>query len=85
MVCTEMRPRLCRIALALVLCLATSALGADKDLPWLETDLGKKLDDTVDQVGKGQFWGAVLVALKGEVLLAKGYGMADYAVRPNVL
>jgi CubicO group peptidase (beta-lactamase class C family) len=67
----------------LALCLTTSAQGADKDLPWLQTDLGKKLDATVDRVGKGRFWGAVLVARKGEVLLAKGYGMADYAARPN--
>lgn len=40
--------------------------------------LGAKLDRTVQRTTGGGFWGCVLGAHKGEVLLAKGYGFADY-------
>jgi CubicO group peptidase (beta-lactamase class C family) len=46
-------------------------------------NLGRKLDQAVWKAARGDFWGAVLVAQKGEILLAKGYGEADYAERPN--
>ncbi len=40
--------------------------------------VGRKLDQAVRSAGPGEFWGAVLVARGGQVLLAKGYGAADY-------
>jgi CubicO group peptidase (beta-lactamase class C family) len=46
-------------------------------------ELGKKLDSVVASVGKGKFWGSVLVARDGKVLLAKGYGCADMKAVPN--
>ena len=46
-------------------------------------EVGKALDRAVQRSTGGSFWGAVLVAQKGEILLAKGYGSADYADRPN--
>ncbi len=46
-------------------------------------EVGRMLDDAVTRGGRGAFWGAVLVAKDGKVLLAKGYGSADYAERPN--
>jgi CubicO group peptidase (beta-lactamase class C family) len=45
--------------------------------------LGFKLDQAARGAGGRDFWGAVLVARGGEILLAKGYGKADYAVVPN--
>lgn len=39
--------------------------------------LGKQLDAQVEKLAKKGFSGAVLVVKKGEVLLAKGYGLAD--------
>ncbi|MDQ7779919.1 MAG: serine hydrolase domain-containing protein [Planctomycetota bacterium] len=46
-------------------------------------ELRTKLDRAVQTPTSGGFWGAVLVARKGETLLARGYGNADYAARPN--
>jgi CubicO group peptidase (beta-lactamase class C family) len=46
-------------------------------------DIGRALDEAVQRTTGGGFWGAVLVAREGEVLLAKGYGFADYATTPN--
>lgn len=46
----------------------------------VDGDLGKELDRIV---GQGCPWGAVLVAREGKVILAKGYGMADYHQTPN--
>jgi len=50
----------------------------DKDDPIIKGAIGKKLDSAVQEAGGSDFWGAVLVARDNEVLLAKGYGMADY-------
>lgn len=47
------------------------------------TDLGEKLDQAVVAAGGRDLWGTVLVAKGGEVLLAKGYGFADYEKVPN--
>lgn len=49
----------------------------------VEGSLGRKLDQAVWKGSRGDFWGAVLVAKDGEILLAKGYGEADYDERPN--
>jgi CubicO group peptidase (beta-lactamase class C family) len=45
--------------------------------------LAARLDAAIQRATGGGFWGAALVARGGEVLLAKGYGFADYGSRPN--
>jgi CubicO group peptidase (beta-lactamase class C family) len=49
----------------------------------VEGELGRKLDSVVQRTTGGGYWGAVLVARDGKPVLAKGYGYADYAGRPN--
>jgi CubicO group peptidase (beta-lactamase class C family) len=71
---------LMRVLLVLIL-FATAAAGDDDVV--VRGDAGKALDSAVERSTGGSFWGAVLVAQKGEILLAKGYGSADYAGRPN--
>lgn len=70
-----------RASFLAVLLLAAPALAGDENV--VKGELGEKLDRTVQLTTKGGFWGAVLVAKGGEVVLAKGYGNADYASRPN--
>lgn len=70
----------------LALLLLAGAAGAkeeEKDGTVVAGELGKRLDEAVAKATGGQFWGAVLVARDGEVVLAKGYGFADYAAEPN--
>lgn len=43
---------------------------------------GRALDALIQRETLGQFWGAVLVAPKGEVALAKGYGLANESLVP---
>lgn len=55
---------------------------------FVKAGVGEKLDKTIQSINAGSywtgsFWGSVLLASKGEVLLAKGYGYADYGQRPN--
>ena len=45
--------------------------------------LGKQIDEMIQRETKGGFWGAVLVAKDGKVLIAKGYGFADYGQQRN--
>jgi CubicO group peptidase (beta-lactamase class C family) len=47
------------------------------------SELGVKLDQAVTSAGGRDLWGTVLVAKGGEILLAKGYGFADYEKVPN--
>lgn len=49
----------------------------------VQGELGAELDAAVRDAGGADFWGAVLVARGGEVLLAQGYGFADYGDEPN--
>lgn len=60
-----------------------SALAAQKQPPGtvVDGDLGARLDAAVGKVAPG-FWGAVAVAQAGQTVLAKGYGMADFAKTP---
>ena len=51
--------------------------------PVVKGSLGRSLDEAVLKAGGEDFWGSVLVAKKGRVLLAKGYGMADHKRKPN--
>ena len=67
---------------------AARAAAGDDPLPpgdgtVVEGEVGRALDAAVLDATKGEFWGAVLVARGGKVLLAKGYGFADYAKRRN--
>jgi CubicO group peptidase (beta-lactamase class C family) len=45
--------------------------------------LGQKIDEAVRRVGGAKLWGTALLAVKGEVVFAKGYGASDYRERPN--
>ena len=65
--------------------LALAAPGEAKeaaDRQVVEGALGAELDGAVTKAYP-EFWGSVLVAKEGEILLAKGYGKADYATTPN--
>jgi len=64
-------------------CAASVAAAAPERELVVAGDLGARLDGTVQRSTGGAFWGAVLVARGEEVLLARGYGHADYASRPN--
>ncbi|MFZ4576388.1 MAG: serine hydrolase domain-containing protein, partial [Phycisphaerales bacterium] len=44
-------------------------------------ELGAKLDAHILKNHLGQFWGQVLVARGGEIILAKGYGVANDSLR----
>jgi CubicO group peptidase (beta-lactamase class C family) len=71
-------------ATLLVLALAcASSAEADPARDVVQGDLGRALDSAVQRSSGGAFWGAVLVARKGKVILAKGYGFADYQARSN--
>ena len=61
---------------------AAGAMAAD-DADIVAGAVGKKLDRNMQRSTGDLFWGAVVVARDGEVLLAKGYGSADYGARPN--
>src|SRR5262245_48742038 len=45
--------------------------------------LGQRLDAAVHKEGENPFWGSVLVASDGKIVLAKGYGFADLQKLPN--
>ncbi len=45
-------------------------------------DLGRRCDELVRRETLGQFWGAVLVADKGKVVLSRGYGLANREMNP---
>lgn len=59
------------------------AWAKDTDKPVVDGELGRKLDESVATAGGGDFWGSVLVARKGRIVLAKGYGASDYVEMPN--
>ncbi|MEN8151214.1 MAG: serine hydrolase domain-containing protein, partial [Planctomycetota bacterium] len=73
------------LILSIVLALGTPTVltAKDSDDPIVAGALGRKLATAVAAAGGLDFWGAVLVAKDGEILLAKGYGKADYASTPN--
>ena len=73
--------RLLSPALLAALALTLPALAEDDVV--VEGDLGRALDAAVTKQTAGEHWGAVLVAKGGKVLLAKGYGSADYDKAPN--
>jgi CubicO group peptidase (beta-lactamase class C family)/quercetin dioxygenase-like cupin family protein len=49
----------------------------------IDGDLGQRLDAAVQKAGAKPFWGVVLVAREGKIVLAKGYGFADLKSIPN--
>ncbi len=69
--------------LAIIMCIlaAHPAPGAQEAAP-ARADLESQLDAAVLRAGLGQFWGAVLVAREGEVLLVRGYGYATEELDP---
>ncbi|MDJ0975919.1 MAG: serine hydrolase domain-containing protein [Planctomycetota bacterium] len=76
-------------ALVLVLALLLAGHGVeavakkgDSDEPIVAGKLGKQLDAAIEEAAP-EMWGSVLVARKGKILLARGYGNADYASAPN--
>jgi CubicO group peptidase (beta-lactamase class C family) len=75
------------LVLGAVLLQSLSAAHADEkptaEKTVIQGELGAKLDRAIQRTTGGGFWGVVLVARGGEVILAKGYGFADYANRPN--
>ncbi|MHC4340524.1 MAG: serine hydrolase domain-containing protein [Planctomycetota bacterium] len=68
---------------AFLLLAGAAALARSEDETVVRGAAGEKLDRIVQRTTGGGFWGVVLVASKGEVILAKGYGFADYFSRPN--
>jgi CubicO group peptidase (beta-lactamase class C family) len=67
-------------AVALVICSSTTV--AD-DSSIVSGEAGRAIDWQVQRATGGGFWGAIAVASGGKMILAKGYGYADYAQRPN--
>ncbi|KAF0246511.1 MAG: hypothetical protein FD180_616 [Planctomycetota bacterium] len=68
--------------LRLLLLLALPLCARAEDDMVVDGDLGKSLDAAVQADPAKPFWGAVLVAKDGKILLAKGYGEADYKKAP---
>lgn len=66
------------VALVVIAVLSTAARAGDV----VHGDLGAALDRAVGLATYGQFRGCVLVARDGEVILAKGYGVADQSGDP---
>src|SRR5918997_103277 len=50
---------------------------AGQEKGFVKGDLGEKLDDLMTGFGKEGYSGAALVAQNGEIILHKGYGLAD--------
>ncbi len=63
--------------------LAVPTLAKDSDDPIVAGNFGKQVEEAVDAAAGSDFWGTVLVARQGEIVLAKGYGNADFESRPN--
>jgi CubicO group peptidase (beta-lactamase class C family) len=76
--------RMRRVAVV-VLALAAPAWAKEPVEKEADPKLVAAVEAAVRTAGKGEFWGTVLVAKEGKVLLAKGYGFADYEKekRPN--
>lgn len=72
-------------ARVLLLCLLLAVVGRAQRAPSgtvVKGELGARLDRAVTGVA-ADYWGAVLVAIRGEIVLAKGYGKQDYDEVPN--
>lgn len=71
-----------KLALSLVVCFVFVPNGRASDPPviadgTIRGELAKRLDDRMKERAAGGFAGVLLVAKGGDVILAKGYGMAD--------
>lgn len=72
--------------LAVLVVLGAGRVAEAKDpaaKPPAHPKLAAAVDEAVARIGRGEFWGTVLAARKGEVLFVKGYGFADYKAKPN--
>ena len=69
----------------LVLGLGAAPAEAKEPVPSsiVNTPVGQRLDHAIQTSTGGGFWGAILVADKDGIVLAKGYGNADYGSTPN--
>jgi CubicO group peptidase (beta-lactamase class C family) len=62
---------------------AVLAAAADSDEPVVAGKLGEQVEAAVENAAGPGFWGAVLVSKGGDIVFAKGYGMADFEKTPN--
>jgi CubicO group peptidase (beta-lactamase class C family) len=63
----------------LLLCLSLLPLGAMAQKELVKNRLGEKLDNLMAGLSAEGYSGAVLVVDNGEIILRKGYGLADRA------
>ncbi len=66
-----------------ILMLSVTAGAREQPAAFVVGPLGQRLDGLLQRATGGGFWGAALVAIDGKVVLAKGYGNADYGSLPN--
>jgi CubicO group peptidase (beta-lactamase class C family) len=73
------------LVLAVALASPTPSFGRDAKpaTPAGDPKVVSALDAAVRTAAGEDFWGTVLVAERGKVVFAKGYGFADYDERPN--
>ena len=60
-----------------------TAIESTANQPIVAVEEAVAIDRAIQLQTGGGFWGAVLVAVKGKIILAKGYGNADYLSQPN--
>jgi CubicO group peptidase (beta-lactamase class C family) len=75
-----MRMKLVSLAalnLLMAMCFAENSLANEADRPIVKGELGAKLDDYMERLAKFGFSGVLLAAKDHEVILAKGYGLAN--------
>jgi CubicO group peptidase (beta-lactamase class C family) len=73
----------CALVAVALLLPARPAAAKDPAKAPAHPQLAAAIDEAVERIGKGAFWGTVLASKKGEVVFAKGYGFADYKTKPN--
>ena len=64
--------------------IAAAPMAAADDGVVIGEGLGQRLDDYLSRLEAFGFHGAVLVEVKGQILLAKGYGVADHVSKAPI-
>lgn len=72
----------CLLLLTLPCAVHLEAKDAAPPLPVAVGELGARIRTALDAAMPPQAWGLVLVAQKGKLVFAQGYGAADYASKP---